>query len=87
MTRLAQRQFTRNEIPENGAPLFSYFLNYSGLDRYNRLGVLFIFDNVGQRFHYDGAAWREILRRYPNSPEAAEAAQTWKARRAERARH
>jgi len=73
LTRSAQRQFTRNEIPENGAPLFSYFLNYNGLDRYNRQGVKFVFDESTKTFHYDGAALREILRRYPQSKEAEEA--------------
>jgi hypothetical protein len=55
------------------APEFSYFLNYAGLDRYNRQGIGFIFDNSTKRFHYNGAAWHEILRRHPNSPEALEA--------------
>jgi hypothetical protein len=73
LTRSAQRQFTRNEIPENGAPLFTYFLNYNGLDRYNRQGVKFIFDELTKTFHYDGAALRELLRRYPQSKEAEEA--------------
>src|ERR1043166_766594 len=73
LTRSAQRQFARNEIPENGAPLFSYFLNYKGLDRYNRQGVKFVFDESTKSFHYDGAALREILRRYPQSNEADEA--------------
>jgi hypothetical protein len=57
------------------APDFSYYLNYSGLDRYNRQGVRFIFDRRAKRFHYDGAAWRELIRRYPASPEAAVASQ------------
>ena len=48
-------------------------LNYHGLDRYNREGITFLFDRTTKKFSYDGAAWREILRRYPNSPEAAEA--------------
>ena len=52
---------------------FTYFLNYSGLDRYNRQRVLFVFDRATRRFHYDGAAWRELVRRYPNSPEATAA--------------
>lgn len=55
------------------APEFSYFLNYSGLDRYNRLRVGFAFDNSTKRLHYDGAAWRELLRRHPKTPEALEA--------------
>src|SRR6185503_210891 len=55
------------------APEFSYYLNYSGLDRYNRLRITFVFDESTKRFHYDGAAWRELIRRYPKSPQAAEA--------------
>ena len=55
------------------APEFTYFLNYTGLDRYNRQGVRFVFDRASRSFHYDGVAWRELLRRYPNTPEALEA--------------
>jgi hypothetical protein len=55
------------------APEFSYFLNYTGLDRYNRQGITFVFSKSTKRFHYDGASWRELIRRYPNSPVAAEA--------------
>jgi hypothetical protein len=74
LTREATRRFERREIPTDGAPEFSYYLNFNGLDRYNRQSVTFTFDREKKRFHYDGAAWREILRRYPNSAEAAEAA-------------
>jgi hypothetical protein len=55
------------------APEFSYFLNYTGLDRYNRQRVGFVFDKTTKRFHYDGAAWRDLIRRYPNSTAALEA--------------
>ena len=74
LTRDATRRFERREIPTDGAPEFSYYLNYNGLDRYNRQGVTFIFDRQKRQFHYEGAAWRDIVRKYPNSPEAAEAA-------------
>jgi len=73
LSREAERRFERRELPPGGAPEFSYYLNYSGLDRYNRQGVTFTFDRAARQFHYDGAAWREIVRRYPNSPEAVEA--------------
>ena len=55
------------------APEFTYFLNYTGLDRYNRHGITFVFNQSTKRFHYDGAAWRELIRRYPHSPAAAKA--------------
>ena len=73
LSREAQRRFERRELPAAGAPEFSYYLNYSGLDRYNRQGVTFTFDRAARQFHYDGAAWREIMQRHPKSPEAAEA--------------
>ena len=57
----------------NTAPEFSYYLNYSGLDRYNRLRITFVFDQSTKRFHYDGAAWRELIRSYPKSPETSDA--------------
>jgi len=73
LSKDAQRRFAKNDLPTDGAPEFSYYLNYSGLDRYNRAGVSFLFDPAVKRFSYDGAAWREILRRFPKSVEAVEA--------------
>ena len=55
------------------APEFSYYLNYPALDRYNRQGVRFVFDRSSKRFHYDGAAWRELIRRHPGTSQAADA--------------
>jgi hypothetical protein len=73
LSREAERRFERRELPAGGAPEFSYYLNYSSLDRYNRQGITFTFDRTNKKFHYEGRAWREILRRYPNSAEAGEA--------------
>jgi hypothetical protein len=73
LAREAQRRLDTREIEAGGAPIASYFLNFNGLDRYNRSGVKFVFDPAHKQLHYDGAAWREILRRFPQSPEAAEA--------------
>jgi hypothetical protein len=73
LTRDASRRLNPEEMKAGAAPVSSYFLNYSGLDRYNRQGVGFVFDRAENRFYYDGAAWREILRRYPRSDEAPEA--------------
>jgi len=61
---------TRNSF---SAPESSFFLNYVGLDRYNRQGVGFVFDEQARRLHYDGSAWRELVRRYPRSSAAMEA--------------
>ncbi|HKQ53255.1 MAG TPA: hypothetical protein VJT74_12855 [Pyrinomonadaceae bacterium] len=73
LSRDAARRLDEKEMAAGGAPVFSYFLNFNGLDRYRRQGVAFVFDRAAKQFHYDGAAWREILRRHPRSPEADEA--------------
>jgi hypothetical protein len=73
LSREARRRLDAREMEAGGAPLVSYFLNFSGLDRYNRSGVKFVFDPAKRELHYEGAAWREIMRRYPQSTEAAEA--------------
>jgi len=73
LTREAARRLDAREMEAGGAPISSYFQNYNGLDRYRRQGVVFDFDPATKQFRYDGAAWREILRRYPRSPEASEA--------------
>ena len=73
LSREAVRRLDEKEMTAGGAPLFTYFLNYNGLDRYNRQGVTFVFDAREKRFHYDGEGWQELVHRYPGSPEAVEA--------------
>ncbi|HEX8138502.1 MAG TPA: hypothetical protein VF544_13120 [Pyrinomonadaceae bacterium] len=73
LSRDAVRRLDEREMLAGGAPLFSYFQSYNGLDRYRRQGITFIFNRAAKQFHYDGEGWREILRRYPRSPQAAEA--------------
>jgi hypothetical protein len=69
----ASRRLNETEMNAGAAPVFSYFLNFNGLDRYNRQGITFVFDDRAKRFHYDGESWQELVHRYPRSPEAAEA--------------
>jgi hypothetical protein len=73
LSREARRRLDAREMEAGGAPVASYFLNFSALDRYNRSGVKFVFNPSKRELHYDGAAWRELVRRYPQSAEAAEA--------------
>ena len=73
LARDAGRRLNSGEMTAGGAPEFSYFMNFNELDRYNRQGIRYVFDPTTKQFHYDGAAWREIVRRYPQSPEAVEA--------------
>ena len=72
LSRVAARRLG-TAIETEPAPEFSYFLNYAGLDRYNRQGIRFVFDRERKEIRYDGNAYREIVRRYPLSPEAVEA--------------
>jgi hypothetical protein len=73
LSREAIRRLDEKEMAAGGAAVFTYFLNYSGLDRYNRQGVTFVFEPREKRFHYDGEGWQELIHRYPRSPEALEA--------------
>lgn len=73
LSRDAVRRLQEREMAAGGAPQFSYFMNYNGLDRYRKQDIVFTFDAARKQYHYDGAPWREILRRYPQSSEAQEA--------------
>jgi hypothetical protein len=73
LSRDAVRRLEEKEMAAGGAPVISYFMNYNGLDRYRRQDIVFNFDLSRKQFRYDGAAWREILQRYPRSREAEEA--------------
>ncbi len=75
LSREAARRLDEDEMKANRAPAFSYFMNYNGLDRYRRQGVDFIFNEATKQYHYDGAGWRELVRRYPRSAEAVAARQ------------
>ncbi len=70
LTRDAARRLNEKEMTAGGASRMIYFMNYNGLDRFNRIGVKFKYDEAARAFKYDGAAWREIVRRYPQSAEA-----------------
>ena len=73
LSREAIGRLDEREMKAGGAPLYSYFLNYSGLDRYRRQGVVFTFNTEKRQYAYDGAAWREIVRRHAQSAEAQRA--------------
>lgn len=73
LSRDAGARLNRKEMAASGAPLHSYYLNFVSLDRYRRLGVYYRFNASTRQFHYDGASWKEILAKFPESPEAADA--------------
>lgn len=58
------------EVRGTGASTRDYYLSDAGLDRFSRLGIAFDFDESTGEFIYDGRAYRDILRRFPQSEEA-----------------
>lgn len=75
LSRDANNRLDRRQMAASGAPPHSYFLNFVSLDRYRRLGITFLFNPSTRRFHYNGAAWKEIAEKYSSVPEASEAAE------------
>ena len=73
LSRDAQRRLDEREMAAGGAPLYSYFLNFNELDRYNRQGITFVFNQSTKELRYDGEGWQELVHRYPRSPHAVEA--------------
>ena len=73
LSRDATNRLSRGEMAASAAPLHSYYLNYVSLDRYRKLGIIFLFNSSTKQFHYDGACWREIVAKFPSLPETAEA--------------
>jgi hypothetical protein len=69
----ANRRLDKGEMAATGAPVHSFFLNYNGLDRYRRLGIIFLFNVNTRYFHYDGGYWKEIIKDFPLSSESGEA--------------
>ena len=73
LSRDATNKLKRLEMAASAAPLHSYYLNFVSLDRYRKLGIVFLFNSAAKQFHYDGASWKEIIAKVPASPEAVEA--------------
>ena len=73
LSKDAGSRLDRREMAASAAPMHSYYLNFVMLDRYRKLGILFLFNSVSRAFHYDGASWKEIVQKFPTSAESAEA--------------
>jgi len=73
LSREATNRLDRREMAASAAPLHSYYLNYVGLDRYRKLGITFKFNAATKTYYYDGGSWRELVGKFPSSPEAVEA--------------
>lgn len=73
LTRDAKRGVGDEEPSAAGLTKRDYLLNFAGLDRYNRIGITFDHAEPMDRIVYDGAVYREVLKRYPRSAESSEA--------------
>ncbi len=73
LSRDAASRLSRMEMAASRAPLHSYYLNFNMLDRYRKLGIIFLFNPATRQYHYDGARWKEIVDKFPDSDEAVEA--------------
>lgn len=73
VTKDAQRRLSPEAIGQGTAPDFSYYQNFAALDRYQRKNIGFTFDRTKREYHYNGAAWNELIKKFPQSPEAAQA--------------
>ena len=73
LSQHARRRLKSLDEEKGAANVEAFYLNDPGLDRYSRLGVAFRFDASQAVYAYEGRAYRDLLRRYPQSAEAESA--------------
>jgi hypothetical protein len=73
LSKDANNRLKRPEMAASAAPMHSYFLNFVSLDRYRKMGIIFLFNSTAKAFHYNGASWKEIVTKFSASDQTAEA--------------
>ena len=73
LSKEAGSRLDRREMAASAAPMHSYYLNFNMLDRYRKLGIIFLFNANTVHYHYEGSCWRELIAKFPGSSEAGEA--------------
>jgi hypothetical protein len=71
LTRRARKQLARLDEDK----LKEYYLNFPALDRYSKLRIKFDFNQATTQYVYNGHAYRELIKRFPESDEAKRARQ------------
>ncbi len=71
LTRRARKRLADLKKDDTDVDLRDFYLNDPGLDRYSKLRVRFDFEEATASYAYDGQAYRDIIRRFPASEEAA----------------
>jgi hypothetical protein len=70
LSRRAKRRLSTTNVDNANAGARDYYLNDAGLDRYSKLRVVFDFNESEVEYVYDGQAYRDVVRRFPNGEEA-----------------
>jgi len=73
LSKDAGSRLDRREMAASAGPMHSYYLNFNMLDRYRKLGIIFLFNPNTRQYHYEGACWRELMGKFPDAAEATEA--------------
>lgn len=75
LTQRARKRLADASDENWNASTRDYFLNDVGLDRYSKLRVVFDFNQSTSEYVYDGRAYADLVRRFPNHEAAAPARQ------------
>jgi len=75
LTQRARKRLADASGENWNASLRDYFLNDVGLDRYSKLHIVFDFNESTSEYVYDGRAYGDVVRRFPNHEEAGLARQ------------
>lgn len=75
LTQRARKRLADASEENWNAKARDYFLNDVGLDRYSKLHVVFDFNEATSEYVYDGRAYVEVVRRFPDHKEAGLARQ------------
>jgi hypothetical protein len=70
LTQHARRRLGEGDGEIANASVRDYYMNDAGLDRYNKLGVVFDFNKSTGEYVYEGKAYRDLVKRFPDSEEA-----------------
>lgn len=70
LTQRARKRITESAAASASSSLRDLYLNDSTLDRYNKLRIVFDFNEQTREYIYDGRAYRDLVSRSPHSEEA-----------------
>lgn len=73
LSRAVQKHPKKLDEASDRASLRDYYLSDASLDRYTRIGVHFNYLEKSGEYLYDGQAHRDLLKRFPQSEQAAQA--------------